>query len=77
MEEKDLSIFKRFWIYQSERFPVFSYGLMVLTFAFSAMSYSKILRGDFDFSILTLLIGAMTSFGYFFLLRIFDEFKDA
>ncbi len=77
MEEKDLSIFKRFWIYQSERFPAFSYGLMVLTFAFSAMSYSKILRGDFNFSILTLLIGAMTSFGYFFLLRIFDEFKDA
>ena len=77
MEEKDLNIFKRFWIYQSERFPVFSYGLMVLTFAFSAMSYSKILRGDFNFSILTLLIGAMTSFGYFFLLRIFDEFKDA
>ena len=77
MEEKDLSIFKRFWIYQSERFPVLSYGLMVLTCAFSARSYSKILRVDFDFSILTLLIGAMTSFGYFFLLRIFDEFKDA
>ncbi len=77
MEERDLNIFKRFWIYQSERFPVFSYGLMVLTFAFSAMSYSKILRGDFDFSIITLSIGAMTSFGYFFLLRIFDEYKDA
>lgn len=77
MEEKDLNIFKRFWIYQNERFPLFAYGLMVLTFAFSAMSYSKILRGDFNFSLLTLLIGAMTSFGYFFLLRIFDEFKDA
>jgi len=77
MEEKDLNIFKRFLIYQSERFPVFAYGLMVLTFAFSAMSYSKILRGSYDFSFLTLIIGAMTSFGYFFLLRIFDEFKDA
>ena len=77
MEEKDLNIFKRFWIYQSERFPVFSYGLMVFTFAFSAMSYSKFLREDFNFSFLTLIIGAMTSFGYFFLLRIFDEFKDA
>ncbi len=77
MEGKDLNIFKRFWIYQSERFPVFSYGLMVLTFAFSAMSYSKFLRGDLDFSFLILLIGAMTSFGYFFLLRLFDEFKDA
>ncbi len=77
MEEKDFNIFKRFWIYQSERFPIFSYGLMVFTFAFSAMSYSKILRGDFNFSLLTLLIGAMTSFGYFFLLRLFDEFKDA
>lgn len=77
MEEKDLNIFKRFWIYQKERFPVFSYGLMVSTFAFSAMSYSKFLRSDLNFSILALLIGAMTSFGYFFLLRIFDEFKDA
>lgn len=77
MEEKDLNVFKRFWIYQNERFPVFSYGLMVLTFAFSAMSYSKFLRGDLNFSFTTLLIGAMTSFGYFFLLRIFDEFKDA
>lgn len=77
MEEKDLNIFKRFWIYQKERFPIFSYGLMVFTFAFSAMSYSKILRGDLDFSFLTLLIGGMTSFGFFFLLRLFDEFKDA
>lgn len=77
MEEKDFNIFKRLWIYQGERFPFFSYGLMVLTFAFSAMSYSKILRGNYDFSVLTLIIGAMTSFGYFFLLRIFDEFKDA
>ena len=77
MEERELNIFKRFWIYQRERFPVFSYGLMVFTFAFSAMSYSKFLRGDFDFSLLTLLVGAMTSFGYFALLRVFDEFKDA
>lgn len=77
MEEKNLNIFNRFWIYQKERFPVFSYGLMVFTFTFSAMSYSKILRGELDFSFVTLLIGALTSFGYFFLLRIFDEFKDA
>ena len=77
MEEKDYNILKRFWIYQSERFPVFAYGLMVFTFAFSAMSYSKILRNDFSFSLAALLIGAMTSFGYFFLLRLFDEFKDA
>ena len=77
MDEKDLNIFKRFWIYQSERFPFFSYGLMVFTFAFSAMSYSKFLRGNFEFSFVALLIGAMTSFGYFFLLRLFDEFKDA
>lgn len=77
MEEKNLNIFNRFWIYQKERFPVFSYGLMVFTFTFSAMSYSKILRGELGFSFVTLLIGALTSFGYFFLLRIFDEFKDA
>lgn len=77
MKERDYNLFKRLWIYQKERFPVFSYGLMVLTFTFSAMSYSKFLRGDLDFSFVTLAAGALTSFGYFFLLRIFDEFKDA
>ena len=77
MQEKDYNFLKRFWIYQSERFPFFSYGLMVFSFAFSAMSYSKILRGDTEFSIMALIIGTMTSFGYFFLLRLFDEFKDA
>lgn len=77
MEEKDLNVFKRFWIYQKERFSLFSYGIMITTFAFSAMSYSKILRGVNDFSWLTLLVGAITSVGFFFLLRIFDEFKDA
>jgi 4-hydroxybenzoate polyprenyltransferase len=50
---------------------------MVLAFSFSAMSYSKILRGVTDFSWTTLAFGAITSFGFFFLLRLFDEFKDA
>lgn len=77
VEEKDLVFFKRFLIYQKERFPFFAYGLMVLTFTFSAMSYSKILRGETNFSWHILLFGALTSFGYFFLLRLFDEFKDA
>lgn len=77
MQEKDLNIFKRFWIYQKERFPFFAYGLMVFTFAFSAMSYSKILRNDYNFSPKTYILGALISFGFFFLLRLFDEFKDA
>ncbi len=77
MQEKDFNIIKRLWIYQKERFPIFAYGLMVFTFCFSAMSYSKFLRGSFDFSFTTFIIGALTSFGYFFLLRIFDEFKDS
>lgn len=76
-EERDLSFIKRFWIYQKERFPFFAYGLMVLTFTFSAMSYSKILRHETNFSWHILLFGALTSFGFFFLLRLFDEFKDA
>ncbi|MDR1169164.1 MAG: UbiA family prenyltransferase [Heliobacteriaceae bacterium] len=50
---------------------------MVLAFSFSAMSYSKILRGVTDFSWEILTFGALTSFGFFFLLRLFDEFKDA
>jgi 4-hydroxybenzoate polyprenyltransferase len=76
--EKDKSLIERFWIYQSERFPFFQHGLMILTFTFSAVSYSRICRGETGFiSPINFIIGAITSFCFFFLLRVFDEFKDA
>lgn len=76
-EENNQSIAKRLWIYQSERFPLLGYALMTTAFTFSAISYSRLSRGEegfIDFKLF--IIGAITSFIFFFLLRLFDEFKD-
>jgi 4-hydroxybenzoate polyprenyltransferase len=76
--EAEMPFFKRLWIYQAERFPVFQHGLMIVTFTFSAIAYCRICRGQTDFvSLLDFVVGAMTSFGFFLLLRLLDEFKDA
>lgn len=65
------------WIYQKERFPLFVNLIAVSTFTFSAISYSRICRGAdgfVDWS--TYLIGCFATFTLFFLVRVFDEFKD-
>jgi len=75
--ENHLSLYKRLYIYQRERFPVVAHGLMITAFTFSAISYSRICRGLEGFiSIQNFMIGIFTSFTFFLLLRIFDEFKD-
>ena len=77
MEEKDLPYLKRLWIYQKERFPVFMNLIAVTTFTFSAISYSRICRGAEGFvQWETYLIGCFATFTLFFLVRVFDEFKD-
>lgn len=68
----------RFWIYQKERFPFFQNGLLIFAFTFSAISYSRICRKASGFIDLgQFIIGAITAFLFFFLMRVFDEFKDA
>jgi 4-hydroxybenzoate polyprenyltransferase len=63
--------------YQKERFPVVLNGIAVLTFTFSAISFSRICRGAEGFvSLSTFLIGCFATFTLFLLVRIFDEFKD-
>lgn len=63
--------------YQKERFPVVLNGIAVLTFTFSAISFSRICRGAEGFVPLsTFLIGCFATFTLFLLVRIFDEFKD-
>ena len=42
--QNNLPIWKRLWIYQAERFPLFGHGLMIMAFTFSAVSYSRIGR---------------------------------
>jgi len=76
--EESMTLIQRFWVYQRERFPVIAYAIMVLSFTFSAASYSRICRQAEGFVGVTKFItGVVTAFGFFFLLRVFDEFKDA
>ncbi|MBL1278697.1 MAG: UbiA family prenyltransferase [Fluviicola sp.] len=77
MEENNRPFLKRFLIYQKERFPFLAHGLMITAFTFSAVSYSRICRGRegfIDWS--DFLIGIFATITLFFLVRIFDEFKD-
>lgn len=77
-EENNAHFLKRLYIYQKERFPVFGHGLLVVAFSFSAVSYSRICRGAAGFvDWKTFAIGIFTTVTLFFLVRIFDEFKDA
>ena len=77
MAQERKSLASRFWIYQKERFPIFAHGLMIAAFTFSAVSYSRIcckVEGFIDLS--DFLIGVFTTVSLFFLVRVFDEFKD-
>lgn len=77
MREQDLPYFKRLWIYQKERFPLLVNVVAVSTFTFSAIAYSRICRGEEGFvDWQTYLIGCFATFTLFFLVRVFDEFKD-
>lgn len=71
------SFIKRFYIYQKERFPILGHGVMIAAFSFSAIAFSRICRGENSFiSIPLYLIAIFNTIGIFFLLRVFDEFKD-
>lgn len=77
MDENQLPFLRRFWIYQKERFPFFAHGLMIGAFTFSAVSYSRICRGKTGFIPWSdFAIGILATISLFFLVRIFDEFKD-
>ncbi|WP_114784885.1 UbiA family prenyltransferase [Botryobacter ruber] len=76
--ENSLPFYRRFYIYQKERFPVLGHGVLVASFSFSAIAYSRICRGAEGFvSWSTFLVGIFTTITLFLLVRIFDEFKDA
>ncbi|MCE3295783.1 MAG: hypothetical protein K0R65_1497 [Crocinitomicaceae bacterium] len=77
-EENSASFLKRFYIYQKERFPFLAHGVLVASFTFSAIAYSLICRGETDFvHWKNYAVAAFTTITLFFLVRIFDEFKDA
>lgn len=68
----------RFWQYLRERFPLHQHGILIIAFSFSAISYSLITAGREGFIAPTAFTWAVISnLSLFFLLRVFDEFKDA
>jgi hypothetical protein len=76
-QENSYSFFRRFLIYQKERFPFLAHGVMISAFTFSAVSYSIICRGREGFIPWSdFVIGVFATITLFFLVRIFDEFKD-
>jgi hypothetical protein len=73
-----MSLLSRFWIYQSERFPFLAHGLLIAIFSFSAIAYSRICRGQAGFiDWKTYAVGIFITVTLFFLVRVFDEHKDA
>lgn len=76
MMDNQLSLLSRLWIYQKERFPVFSHGLLIASFTFSAMAFSDVCRNGDGFELTDFLKAFVNTFTIFILLRISDEFKD-
>ncbi len=75
--QNSLPFAKRFLIYQKERFPFLAHGALISSFTFSAISYSRLCRGEEGFIPLKEFgIGIFITISLFFLVRIFDEFKD-
>ena len=78
MDNSQSLLINRLYQYQKERFPILGHGLLVCALSFSAVSYSRICRGESGFiDVTTFLLGIFNTITLFLLLRIFDEFKDA
>lgn len=76
-DESQYPFYRRFLIYQKERFPFLGHGLIISVFTFSAVSYSIICRGRESFiDLKDFVIGIFATITLFFLVRVFDEFKD-
>ncbi len=70
--------FRRFWQYLNERFPLHSHGILIASFSFSAIGYSRLsqnLEGFISWD--KYAVAVFNTVTLFFLLRVFDEHKDA
>jgi 4-hydroxybenzoate polyprenyltransferase len=70
-----MSLGRRLWIYQRERFPLLSHSILVLALTIGVSGFASAGRG---WPTLPRLVAAfVVAMGFFMLLRISDEFKDA
>lgn len=73
------SLLRRFWIYQSERFPLLSYAVLVAALVLGGFGYMALVNVEMpsrDFPLAGLAVAWITTLGIFFQLRVADEFKD-
>jgi hypothetical protein len=71
------SLFRRFLIYQKERFPLPVHIPLITSFSFSAIGYSRACRGADGFiPLMDFALCVFTNITLFFLLRVSDEHKD-
>lgn len=68
---------RRGWTYLQERFPPFAHGPLVFAFAGGVACASAALRGDAGPGWPVVLVAATVALGFFFQLRVADEWKDA
>jgi 4-hydroxybenzoate polyprenyltransferase len=70
-----MSLLHRLWIYQRERFPLVSHSILVLALTIGVSGFASAGAG---WPTLARMAGAfVAAMGFFMLLRISDEFKDA
>ncbi|MBM9612804.1 UbiA family prenyltransferase [Desulfobulbus rhabdoformis] len=74
--EVNLPLWKRFWIYQKERFPLIAHGPLILAFSFCAVSISSHLRAEVWPQWPSVAVAFISCLLFFLQLRIADEFKD-
>jgi 4-hydroxybenzoate polyprenyltransferase len=68
----------RWWVYQRERFPLATHGLLITVFACSTVGFSLLARGVVRVPpVPALVVAVLSAFGFFLQMRIADEFKDA
>ncbi len=73
-----MSLFRRLWTYQRERFPLAAYVPLITTFTLCAAAFSRAARGASGFISPELAAtGVLTALVCFFGLRVLDEHKDA
>ncbi|HRW05954.1 MAG TPA: UbiA family prenyltransferase [Caldilineaceae bacterium] len=71
------SLAVRLWRYQRERFPLGKHGMVIAAFSFSAVTLSALLRGVAVWPTWqSVLTAFLTLLGFFFQLRVADEYKD-
>lgn len=75
------SLFRRFLVYQRERFPLFSYGILVAVISGAGLTFSSTVRAVevnslFPTPYSAFVMAFLCAFGFFFQLRVADEFKD-